>query len=94
MKERMITRTVNGYKVTCMTVNTETTEVGYATFTMGADYVPEKGLALIRKQYETDEQKIVAITGTETFEQLYGMPEKEFIGWADKLPPRGEKIAE
>ena len=88
-RERIVTRTVNGYNVTAMTVDTVTAKLENKVFTLGADYDAENGLKWLRKNMETDTCKVVAIVATNVFEQLYGISEQEFIAKAVKLPPRG-----
>ena len=93
-RERMVTRTVNGYNVTVMCVDTSTATVSNQVFVAGADYIPEKGLEILRKRYETSTTKLAAIISTEMFEQLYGMPEADFIKQSAILPPRSANDAE
>ena len=54
-------------------------------------------LKVVKKSFDTDNEKAVAILTAEVQEMLYGMSEQEFIQKASVLPPRkvnGDKIAE
>lgn len=86
-KERMVTRTIEVTTYSVMTLNIETAEplvVDYKiTGTVNVD--PLKHL---KKLYETDTLKLVAITGEERETALYGMTEQEFIRLAEVMPPR------
>lgn len=86
-KERMVTRTIEVTTYSVMTLNIETAEplvVDYKiTGTVNVD--PLKHL---KKLYETDTLKLVAITGEERETALYGMTEQDFIRLAEVMPPR------
>ena len=89
-RTRMVTRTVSGYKVNALLVHLDNNSFEEKELNMGVDYNPEKGLDLVRKMVETDTIIPVQILNTTTFNTLYGMTERKFITWAEKLPPRGE----
>lgn len=86
-KERMVTRTIEVTTYSVMTLNIETAEpkvVDYkVTGTVNAD-----PLKYLKKLYETDTLKLVAITGEERETALYGMTEQDFIRLAEVIPPR------
>ena len=88
-KERMVTRTIETKEIEVMTVNTETAEVLNICITVGVDYNKSSDtLKFIRKHYETETVKIVAIVSEKVTTKLYGMPEQEFIRLAQILPDR------
>lgn len=95
-RERMVTRTVLSTKVTCLTLDVQTAEPQNCTYEVAGTFPDDpkgndKLLKLVRKQYETDTLKVVAIVAKETTEQLYGMSEQKFIEQAEVLPPRTAK---
>ena len=88
-RERMVTRTVNGYNYTCMTVNPKTQTPGTGIFTLTGVKLDDKhALAEIQKRYTTSDCIPVHILSCDESETLYGMPESEFIRLAKILPPR------
>ena len=94
-RERMVTRTVELSVCEVMCMNTKTAEVTIRTFEIGGGLVGEKALLkALKKLYETDTLKCVAISKVMQKEILYGMPESRFIELATILPPRGVKGAE
>lgn len=94
-RERMVTRTVELSVCEVMCMNTKTAEVTIRTFEIGGGLTDEKALLkAVKKLYETDTFKCVAISKVTQKEILYGMPESRFIELATILPPRGAKGAE
>lgn len=90
--ERMVTRTVKGLSVEVLTLNIETAEPLNFVYDVGGNYAnDDKLLKALRKTYETETVKLVAIVNKTETEQLYGMPETLFMQYAKKLPPRGVK---
>lgn len=88
-KERMVTRTIISTNVQVMCINTETADVTIQNFIATGEHKElDKLLKTLKKSYETDVFKLVAIQSTETIEQLYGMPESKFIEMSEILPPR------
>ena len=51
-------------------------------------------LKALKKLYETDTFKVVAVQEVDEKEVLYGMEEIDFIRLARVLPPRGSKEAQ
>lgn len=90
-RERMVTRTVKGYKVTVIAVDTINFDKVEKVYNMGVDYDTENGLTCICKKYDTIDLRHVKITNTEEFETLYGMTEVDFLKYAKVLPPRSVK---
>lgn len=94
-RERMVTRTVELAVCETMCMDISTAEVEVNEYEIGGGITDEKLLLkAIKKQYETDTYKCVAITSVSTKEILYGMPESEFIKLAKILPNRGTKATE
>lgn len=94
-RERMVTRTVELSVCEVMCMNTTTAEVKINTYEIGGGLTDEKALLKsIKKLYETDDFKCVAISKVTHREILYGMLESKFIELATILPPRGEKVTE
>ena len=87
-RERMVTRTVEVNTYSVMTCNVDTAEAGVMDFKCGMIPQSVEPLKHLKKLYETDTLKLVAIVSRETETVLYGMPEKEFIAAAKILPPR------
>lgn len=87
-RERMVTRTVSETTVTVMCVNVTTAEMENKVYTLGQVSNQSDALKALKKLYETDTFKLVAIVSMTVSEQLYGMTEVEFIKLARKLPPR------
>ena len=89
-RERMVTRTVEVNTFEVMTVNVETADVQIREFKLGGEYDKKKdALTQLKKQYETETQKLVNITAHSVETVLYGMPERVFIAMSEVLPPRG-----
>ena len=94
-RERMVTRTVELSVCEVMCMNTKTADVKINTYEIGGGLTDEKALLkAIKKLYETDDFKCVAISKVTQREILYGMPESKFIELASILPPRGTKVTE
>ena len=87
-RERMITRTIKIAGVDVMTIDTTTAEVAIKSYTTEPQENEEKYLKVLRKEFETDNFKLVKIEEVQIFEELYGMPEKEFMRYAKILPNR------
>lgn len=88
MRESMVTRTVLGTKVTVLAMDTNTCEPSNVTYEIGGSHVnDEKLLNKIRKEYDTEDFKIVKILCVEPFEKRYGMKESDFIAHAVELEP-------
>lgn len=88
MRESMVTRTVLGTKVTVLAMDTNTCEPSNVTYEIGGSHVnDEKLLNKVRKEHDTEDFKVVKITGVEPFEKRYGMKESDFIAHAVELVP-------
>ena len=91
-RERMVTRTVNVTvcETICMDVVNVDTQI--RDLELSGIYKDEKELLkALKKSYETDTYKVVAIQTKTEKEILYGMKEIEFIKMATILPPRFAK---
>lgn len=87
---RMITRTVKGTKANVMCLDTLAAKAVNADYEISGVYQDnEKLLKALKAEYETETLKLVHIVSSFETEQLYGMPENEFMLHAKKLPPRG-----
>lgn len=94
-RERMVTRTVELAVCETMCMDINTAEVTIMDYEIGGGITDKNALLkAIKKQYETDTFKCVAISSVDVKEILYGMPESEFIKLAKILPNRGTKATE
>lgn len=78
---RMVTRTIETTVCTVMTLNTETAEVTYEKHNVDVNH-KDNPLKYIQKMFDTDTCKHVAITDSQTIEQIYGLEEAEFLKYA------------
>ena len=86
---RMVTRTVEVTVAQVMCVDVSTAEVSVRNYEVSGKFADDSEvLKALKKAYETDSYKVVAVQNTEVKEILYGMPEIEFIRMAKVLPPR------
>ena len=86
---KMITRTIEFTNVNVMYVNTETAEVTIAAKMLTGDFKNEDDIKKYLNEHDIVGDFIavkVTIIGTE--EKLFGMPETEFIKYAQPLPNR------
>ena len=92
---RMVTRTITVLEVTalCVDVTTATTLTENFELT-GVDFVGEALLKAVKKEYETETIKVVAIQSTAKREELYGLTELDFLKYATKLDPETRKAIE
>lgn len=94
-RERMVTRTILETEVNVICMDVTTVETLVETFTLTGlqknnDYI----LKQLKKQYETDTYKLVAIQNVQEKETMYGMKEIDFIKVAMKLDPETRKVVE
>lgn len=88
MRESMVTRTVIGTKVSALVMDTNTCEPSNVTYEIGGRHTnDEKLLNKVRKEYDTEDLKVVKIVAVEPFEKRYGMKESVFIAHATELQP-------
>lgn len=94
-RTRMVTRTINVTVVEAMCVDTTTTEVTIKDLELtGETFTEEKALKALKKEYETDTFKVVAIKKMEVHEEMYGLKEIDFLKVAQKLDPATRKALE
>lgn len=91
-RERAVTRTINAIEVTAICMNIETMESSEETLSLTGD-VPSNDVLLkkLRKVYETNNYKVVAIKDIKTTEKLFGMKEVDFLKYAVELDPETRK---
>nr|UWG22620.1 MAG: Histone-like Protein p6 [Bacteriophage sp.] len=93
-RERMITRTISTTTIEVLVINIETSEVGTKHFVLGQNMIKDEKTMLNNAQAMLDIEtgnalwKCVDVKNVKEEEALYGMPESEFIKYANALPPR------
>lgn len=94
-RERMVTRTVNVTIVEAICMDIQTVETSFKKLELtGETYDSASALKALKKEYETDTFKVVAVNGLETTERMYGMKEVDFIQYAMELDPETRKALE
>lgn len=94
-RERMVTRTVEVSTIGVMCLDVETCEVSVRNFGMSGRYEDfNVALKAVRKEYETEVFKCVAVQHINVNEVLYGMKEADFIRMAKILDPETRKVLE
>ena len=94
MKERMITRTIESYEVTCLYANVKAMTMGECILSLPGSTPECKLDKEARKAFETstvygmDGFAYVSMKEYRKVSELYGMPESEFMANAKLLPPR------
>lgn len=81
---RVVSRTIVSHKYAVLMMNTETCEGRKDELILTGDKPAndEKALVKLQKQYNTDTEKVVAITGYTAEEKLYKLPEADFVKYA------------
>ena len=94
MKERMITRTIESYEVTCLYANVETMTMGECYLSLSGS-TPESKLDKEARKvfdespiYGTGKFAYVSMKEYRKVSELYGMSETDFMRLAKLLPPR------
>ena len=91
----MVTRTVMVTTVGVMCLDVTSAEVQIKNFEMSGTFTDfASALKSVKKAYETDTFKCVAVQYMTEKEVLYGMKEIDFIKLAKVLPPRGSSATE
>lgn len=94
-RTRMVTRTITVTTIKSMCVDTSTAEVTIKELDLtGETFTEEKALKALKKEYETDTLKVVAIQKMEVHEEMYGLKEIDFLKVAQKLDPATRKALE
>lgn len=85
-RKPMITRTIKTTKVTVLGMDITTAEPENRTVVLARTYPSmEKMLVAAKAAAETDTYKVVHIVASEVVEQLYGMPEQQFVELAQPI---------
>lgn len=85
-RTRMVTRTITATEVTALTIEVSTQKVSTSVFTLtGYSYTDDTALKYIKKNYETNNFKIVSIISLTEHEEIYGLLERDFLRYAHKL---------
>lgn len=93
-KEKLITRTFVITQATVMVLNIETAEPSTETYEMLGIYkTDEELLKVVKELYDTDTEKVVAITSKTELEELRGISESLFLQHSIVLPAREKKEA-
>ena len=94
MKERMITRTIESYEVTCLYANVKARTIGECCLSISGSTPESKLDKEARKAFDTSpiygtsEFAYVSIKEYRKVSELYGMSEADFIRHSKLLPPR------
>ncbi len=93
---RMVTRTIEVIEVNalCVDLTTAQTETRTLELTGAGSLSDDALLKALKKTYETDVLKVVAITSRTNREELYGLTELDFLKYAKKLDPETRKMLE
>ena len=94
MKERMITRTIESYEVTCLYANVKAMTMGECTLILPGSTPESKLDKEARKAFDaspvygTGEFAYVSMKEYHKVSELYGKSETDFIRHSKLLPPR------
>ena len=94
MKERMITRTIESYEVTCLYANVKAMTMGECILSLPGSTPESKLDKEARKAFDaslvygTGEFAYVSMKEYHKLSELYGMSEADFIRHSKLLPPR------
>ena len=90
MKERMITRTIESYEVTCLYANVKEMTMGECILSLPGSTPECKLDKEARKVFNEGNGKFAYVSMKEyrKVSELYGMSETDFIRYAKLLPPR------
>ena len=91
-RERQVTRTINSINITAICMDIDTMETSEKTLVLTGD-TPSNDQALkqLKKLYETDNFKVVAVKDIKVTEKLFGMSEIEFLKYATELDTETRK---
>lgn len=81
-RKRVVSRTIVTTVATALVCNVTTAQVLTKEYTLSLKLSTDEALKAAKKAYETDNEKIVAVTKVEYNEQLYAMPEIMFLKYA------------
>lgn len=92
-RKPMVTRSFKAVDCNVLCLDIQTKETIDKSVTLYGNYrSDEKIKDAVRKMIETPTVKVVAVSTSDTYEQLLGMSEEKFISAAEKLPPRTTNI--
>lgn len=94
-RKRVVSRTITTTEVTAMVCNIATATVESKVYTLSQKLSGDEALKVAQKSYDTDTEKIVSIVNLTHKEQLYAMPELDFLKYAkpvnaDEVPDDNE----
>lgn len=79
-RKRIVSRTIKATQVTCRVINTQTEEIDNVVYILSSVWKDgEKALKKIKKEHETEEEKIISIVDMEIIEEKRYMSEEDFI---------------
>lgn len=84
---RMVTRTVKTSECVVVGMNTDTYEVETKVVLLTTEHSEDSALKAIKKM-DFGAWAAVKVLEVKIVEKLYGMPETEFLKYAEELPPR------
>lgn len=84
-RKRVVSRTITTTVATAMVCNVSSASVETKEYTVSLKLDKEQALKEVKRVYETDTLKIVAIQDVKYNEQLYAMPEIEFLKYAEPV---------
>lgn len=92
-KKPQVTRTIPTTKAILMVADIQAAEFHNVEVNLPRTYKDDDSIIkAARPLVETEPNlKVVSVSHVEVAEQLYGMPESEFLKYAKVLPPRGTK---
>lgn len=85
MREHMITRTIKTTTAKVMVVNTEDGSTAIKDYELPRTYKDDKAVLRALEDQNTGTQKLVHVVDTTVNEKLYGMPESDFIKYAQPI---------
>ena len=91
-RERQVTRTINSIEVTAICMDISTNEVSDKVLTITGDTpTNEQALKQLKKVYETETFKVVAVKEIKVTEKLFAMSEIDFLKYAVELDTETRK---
>lgn len=94
-RERQVTRTINAIEVTAICMNIKDMTPSEKTLSLTGDTpTNDQALKQLKKLYETDSFKVVAVKDIKVTEKLYGMTEVDFLKYAVELDTETRKPIE
>lgn len=79
-RKRVVSRTIKATQVTCRVINTETEEIDNAVFLLPTAWNDsEKALKKIKKEHETENEKIISVVDMTIIQEKRYMSEEDYI---------------